>query len=279
MGHVMRYLKLLLLALLVLFSFRSWALVAPAQVQLESKAWGDASPDDVQTVLQSTIEVMSPYMAGRNFGSILVRNDQTGPISVYDKGPNGEYIVMLNVQGRYWAQLTYQFSHEMCHLMSNYDLAPNNVSRQQWFEEALCEAFSLFTLEKMAQHWQDNPPYPQWQDYAPKFLEYEQDNLKQKHRKLPKGMKLPTWYQEYQKTLSADPYAQGRDLNELVANQLLPMFAAKPAAWSSINYLNLGDDNGDKSLYNYLTAWQDNAPAEWQQLIVEIKKILMNVDI
>lgn len=275
----MRYLKFLLLALLTVFPLYTWALAPPAQLQLDSQEWGDASPADVKTVLQSVVEVISPYMAGRNFGNIIVRNGQTGPISVYEKGPNGEYIVMLNVHGRYWAQLSYQFSHEICHLMSNYDLAPNNVSRQQWFEEALCETFSLFTLEKMAQHWQDNPPYPQWQEYAGKFREYGQDNLRQLHRKLPKGMKLPTWYQQYRQTLSDDPYAQERDLNELVANQLLPLFTAKPEGWQSINYLNLGDDAGDKSLYRYLTNWQDSAPTEWQPLILAIKKMLLNVDI
>lgn len=272
----MRYLKILLLIMLACFPATLPAFVAPAQVQLESKEWGDADPDDVRTVLQSVIEVISLYTAGRQFGNIIVRNDDTGPISTYEKGPNDEYIVMLNVHGRYWAQLTYQFSHEMCHLMSNYDLAPRNISRQQWFEESLCEAFSLFVLEEMAQRWQDNPPYPQWQEYAPKFLEYEQDNLKQAHRKLPKGMKLPKWYQQYQQALSADPYAQGRDLNELVANQLLPIFDEKPATWISINYLNLGEDTDDKSLNKYLTDWQTNAPAEWSPTIREIKQKLIN---
>lgn len=271
----MRYLKTLLLVLLLLTPVRLLAFVAPAQVQVESKEWGNANPDDVQTVLQSVIEVISPYMAGRKFGEVIVRNDKTGPISLYEKGATGEYIILLNVNGRYWAQLAYQFSHEMCHLMSNYDLAPHNVSRQQWFEESLCEAFSLFALEKMAKHWETNPPYPQWQEYAPKFIEYQQDNFKQAHRKLPKGMKLPTWYREYQKTLSADPYAQGRDLNELVANQLLPIFAEKPETWMTINYLNLGDDSADKSLNKYLTDWQENVPSEWSPTIKEIRKILI----
>lgn len=272
----MRYLKLLLLALLCFTPFYAAAFAPPARIQLESQDWGEAKPDDIQTVLESVIEVISPYTAGRQFGNILIHNDKTGPISTYEKGPNGEYIIMLNVHGRYWAQLTYQFSHEMCHLMSNYDLAPNNISHQQWFEESLCEAFSLFALEKMAQHWEDNPPYPQWQEYAPKFIEYEQDNLKQAHRKLPKGMKLPRWYQEYQKTLNADPYAQGRNLNELVANQLLPIFDKQPDTWSSINYLNLGEDTDDKSLDKYLTDWEQYAPTQWTPTVQEIKQKLLN---
>lgn len=271
----MRYLKILLLTCLFLFPLYAGAFAPPAKIQLESKDWGDANPDDIKTVLDSVVEAISPYMEGRQFGNILVRNGTTGPISIYDRGPNGEYIIMLNVHGRYWAQLTYQFSHEMCHLMSNYDLAPRNISHQQWFEESLCEAFSLFTLEKMTEHWHDNPPYPQWKEYARKFLEYEQDNLKQEHRRLPKGMKLPTWYLEYQKALSADPYAQGRSLNELVANQLLPIFDANPETWGSINYLNLGDDTDDKSLDKYLTDWQKSVPPKWLRTVKEVKQKLL----
>jgi hypothetical protein len=272
----MRYLKTLLLLLLTLLPLHLQAFVAPAQVEVESKVWGDANPDDVQSVLQSVIEVISPYMASRHFGKIIVRNDKTGPISLYEKGATGEYIVLLNVNGRYWAQLAYQFSHEMCHLMSNYDLSPNNVSRQQWFEESLCEAFSLFALEKMAKQWETNPPYPQWQEYAPKFTEYEQDMFQQTHRRLPKGMKLPQWYQQYATTMSADPVAQGRDLNELIANQLLPLFDEKPQTWSAINYLNLGDDSQDKTLDKHLSDWEQNAPAEWTPTIQNIRQILTN---
>jgi hypothetical protein len=272
----MRYLKTLLLLLLTLFPLHLSAFVAPATVEVEGQEWGDASTKDVQTVLQSVIDVISPYMAGRSFGKIIVRNDPTGPVSLYEKGADDEYIILLNVKGRYWAQMAYQFSHEMCHLMSNYDLAPRNVSGQQWFEESLCEAFSLFALQEMAKHWETDAPYPQWQEYAPEFTAYEQDVFKQTHRRLPKSMKLPKWYQAYAKTLSADPYAQGRDLNELVANQLLPIFAENPQTWVTINYLNLGEDGKDKSLDKHLSDWQENVPPNWADTIKDIKQILIN---
>ncbi|MBU0654323.1 MAG: hypothetical protein KJ914_04220 [Gammaproteobacteria bacterium] len=271
----MRYLKKCLLVLLVCLPVSVSAFVAPAQVNVASKEWGDANPDDVQTVLQSVIDTLSPYMLNREFGAITIRDDPQGPVSLYEKGKNGEYVILLNVKGRYWAQLVYQFSHEMCHLMSNYDLAPNNISRQQWFEEALCEAFSLFALDRMAEQWAAYPPYPQWQDYAPEFLKYKQDNLKQAHRRLPRGMKLPAWYEEYRKTLSNDPYAQGRDLNELVANQLLPVFSARPESWIAINYLNLGEDSKGVPLQQYLEDWENSTPPGLRTPVREIREMLL----
>lgn len=271
----MRYLNTLLLILLFCLPSVTPAFVFPANVRVESRQWGDANPDDVQTVLQSVVETLSPYMANRRFGDITIRNDAKGPISLYEKGIHGEYVVLLHVNGSYWAQLVYQFSHEMCHLMSNYDLAPNNVSRQQWFEESLCEAFSLFALDRMANRWSDDPPYPQWREYAPEFADYAQSNLQQAHRRLPKGMKLPAWYEKYRKMLSDNPYAQGRDLNELVANQLLPIFNQHPDFWQAINYLNLGDNREDKSLEKYLNDWEQNAPSELRLPIRKIREILL----
>lgn len=270
----MRHLRALLLVLLTCLPLQALPFTAPAYVQVESE-WGEAKPDDVKAVLNSVIDVISPYTAGRTFGNVIVKNDSSGPVSLYEKGDNDEYIIMLNVNGRYWAQLAYQFSHEMCHVLSNYDLAPHNITRQQWFEEALCEAFSLFALEKMAQYWETNPPYPHWQEYAPKFREYQQGLIQQTHRQLPQSMKLPKWYQAYAKTLSADPYAQGRDLNELVANQLLPIFVQKPEAWITLNYLNLGDDSGDKTLESYLSDWENNVPPAWQPTVQTIHNMLI----
>lgn len=252
------------------------AYLAPAQVTVESTQWGEASPEDVRAVLQSVIEAVSPYLASRQFGNILIRNGSAGPVSLYEKSSKGEYIIELDVQGRHWAQLAYQFSHELCHLMSNYDLAPNNVSHQQWFEEALCEAFSLSALDRMANQWAKQPPYPQWQDFAPKFTAYKQKMLKEAHRQLPKGTSFKYWYRQHQTQLSNNPYAKQRELNELVSLSLLPLFDAIPANWVAINYLNLGDDSKDKSLQKYLSDWQTNAPLELRPVVKKVQQLFFS---
>ncbi len=81
----MRYLKTLLLVLLLFLSTYAQAFVAPATVEVESQEWGDADPKDVRAVLQSVIEVISPYMAKRNFGNILVGMTNAS-VSLYEKG-------------------------------------------------------------------------------------------------------------------------------------------------------------------------------------------------
>lgn len=270
-----RFIRLLLLWLGFSLPISVYAFVAPAKVVLDSTDWGEASQENVQAVLNSVLEVITPYMTNRRFGTLLIRNSNDGPVTLYTKGPNGEFIILLNVKGRHWAQLSYQFSHEMCHLLSNYDLAPRNISHQQWFEESLCEAFSLATLDRMATQWAKNPPYANWVDFAPKFIEYKVDQLNQAHRQLPKNQSFQQWYKLNQVSLERDPYTDSRHLNELIAVQLLPLFESQPLNWLAMNYLNLGDDSKEKSLAKYLLDWQKNAPPDLRAIVKKVRQLFL----
>ncbi len=248
----------------------------PTKIVLDNKDWEGAKPEDVQAVLDSTLSAITPYMNIHPLGNILVRHTQkANPDSLYEKGPHGEYIIELSSGGNHWAQYVYQFSHEMCHLISNYDLAPNNSSRQQWVDESLCDAFGLFTLQQMEAQWETKPPYPNWKDYAHNFSQYADDELKQPYRKLPDGMKFGAWFANHQQQLSDDPYAEQRHLSEVVSTQLLPIFAAKPESWTALNFLNLGDDSRDKSLLMFLADWQTNTPPEIQETLGQVQQLLM----
>ena len=272
MFNTLRRLSVLAIVLIGLL-FPTWtvALTPPFQVQVDT-AWQAAEVKDVQAVLDSTVLAIAPYIGSRRLEPVLVKNDEKGPISLYERAASGEYVVLLDVNGRYWSQLAYQFSHETCHLLSNYDLAPNNVSKQQWFEESLCEAFSLFSLGKLADQWKVNPPYENWKDYAPELRKYVADMLKEKQRSLAPN--LANWYQQHQVTLEADPYAKDRSLNEKMASHLLKIFTEQPETWAAINYINLGDDSKDKSLTKYLKDWYNNTPDNLRDPIKKIQQQL-----
>nr|CAA6830368.1 MAG: Unknown protein [uncultured Thiotrichaceae bacterium] len=247
------------------------ALTPSFTVSVESK-WGKANPKDVKAVLDSVGTVVAPYIGGRTLDNIIVRNAPKGPISLYQRGENGEYIVLLDVKGRYWSQLAYQYSHEICHLLSNYDLAPNNITQQQWFEESLCEAFSLFTLKQMAIHWEESPPYPNWKSYAPELRGYADRIQREQHRQITSP--ISAWYKQQQKVLEENPYAQDRKLNEKMATALLEIFEANPENWAAMNYLNLGEDTGVHNMQKYMSDWYRNAPDAHQKIVVKIQQLL-----
>ena len=261
-----------ILIFLLLF-LPAWASAfAPLSTLKVESEWGNANPVDVKAVLDSTSQIISASVGNRSLGTVIVRNDSKGPISLYERGPNNEYIVMLDVKGRYWAQLAYQFSHEVCHLLTNYDLAPNNITRQQWFEESMCEAFSLFVLKKMAKQWEVEAPYPNWKSYAPELARYADEMLEQKHRSHATDLKQ--WYQKHKQTLEGDPYAQERRLNEKFATHLLQLMDSHPGQWGALNYLNLGDNTEDRSFDRYLSDWHLHAPAQYKSTVAKIQQMV-----
>lgn len=263
--------KILLTALLLCLPIPLSALSPTLNFTVKSD-WEDANIKDVRAVLESASSVISAYTGSRTLDNIIVRNDERGPISLYKRGPDNEYIVFLDVKGRYWAQMAYQFSHEACHLLSNYDLSPNNVTRQQWFEESICEAFSLFTLKRMAEQWEENPPYPNWQAYSVELQEYADNMLRQKHRSFAPN--FTEWYESQRETLEANPYAQERRLNEKVASHLLKIFNDEPNQWAVLNYLNLGEDTDDKSFKKYLDDWYKYTPKQFQKTVANIQQLV-----
>ncbi|PID50592.1 MAG: hypothetical protein CR991_00585 [Proteobacteria bacterium] len=261
--------SLLLILLFIPLTVSAFTPVATIQVDEE---WQGASPEDVKAVLDSTLLAVSPYIGSRKLGAVIVKNDEEGPISLYTKGDQGEYIVKLNVTGRYWAQMTYQFSHELCHLLSNYDLAPANITHQQWFEESLCEAFSLFALERMAELWETHAPYASWQKYAPEFQKYA-DNMKQeKHRSF--APRLSEWYHQQRSLLESNPYAKDRQLNEKMASHLLAIFEKEPRYWASINYINLGENSEAMNLEKYMADWYQYTPPDMKKPVAQIEEML-----
>lgn len=269
--------RLLTLSLLLagLLSHTSGSAFAPsANIQVEGR-WGKAKTKDVQAVINSVQTAITPYIGARALGDVIVRNDPQGPISLYKKGENGEYVVLLDIKGRYWAQIAYQYSHEVCHLLSNYDLSPNNATRQQWFEESVCEAFSLFALERMAELWKDNPPYRNWKNYAPAFQNYVDNLRKEKHRSGFTENAMQAWFLKNKDTLQSDPIAQERRLNEEVATHLYAIFSEDPRYWEALNYINLGDDHQDKTLKRYLDDWQYHAPSRLHAPIEAVRNLLL----
>ncbi len=270
----MRLLQLIYFLILSFIAFNTAAFTSPVNISVES-TWGGAVLADVQAVTDSVVTSVMPYVNFARMEPLIVRNEDAGPIVYYKKGAQAQTIIALDVKGPYWSQIAYQFSHELCHILSNYDLAPDNISKQMWVDETLCEAFSLFTLKQMADQWKTNPPYTNWQDYVPKLLEYRENMVNAPERQLPAGMTYAQWYAQHKDELSANPTAQERKLNHIMAIKVLALFEADPNNWQALRYLNLGDDRSDKSLNKFLSDWEHNTPEQWRAPITQLKAELL----
>lgn len=247
----------------------AWAQGA-ASIRVEPGDWGAASREDIGAVLASVAEVLLPDFPQYASVRINVAPGRNGPRVLEKKAADGAYQVELDVRDTRWDQFSYQFSHELCHIVSNFERREIAARPHQWLEESLCEVVSIVALERLASRWQDAPPHAGWQSYAPAFARYAQRLLEAEHRALAPGASLSVWYRRNERALAANPYVRTR--NELAATTLLDVFEA-PGALQAIGYLNL-DAPRQGDLPAYLGAWHDCCPESHRRVVERLIALL-----
>lgn len=234
----------------------------PLDVRVMEGDWGKAVQEDVRRVLMSAAGALWTHFPDRKLSPILVE-PKGGPIVLFRRGPNGEYYVKLNTGDYFWAQYSYQFAHEFCHIVSNHDDDPTG---QKWFEETLCEVASLYVLRRMGETWKVDPPYENWRSFAPALTEYAAERMKQ--HALPDGQSLATWYREHAEALGRT--STNRTLNSIAATALLPLFEKSPDHWLAVQWLNAGKPSEPQSFAAFLGDWHRHVPAEHRSFVKRI---------
>jgi hypothetical protein len=117
----------------------------------------------------------------------------------------------------------------------------------------------------MAVEWKTNPPYSNWKGYSASLESYASDRAKKYDgRKDSVALFYRTNKAELEKT------GTNRELNTYIAVKLLPLFEAKPAAWQSLRYLNLGPAEENLSFKAYLTGWHGRVPEQHKPFVRQI---------
>ena len=220
------------------------------EIEVAQGDWGDNRLEDIQVLLQNVASHFATSFREIPDWHIVVTptdTEECNPITLYRPGAQGPFSILLPARGRRWAQFSYQFAHELCHVASDFERLRRNPNN--WFHEALCELASIFTLRRMAQSWRESPPFPNWSDYAPSLAEYAQNCLAEPAMQLPSGLSLASWLEREEASLRADEYQ--RDKNAVVAYALLPLFENTPSGWNTIRILPESNDTLDV----YLHAW------------------------
>lgn len=235
---------------------------APAELTITvlPDDWG-ASTADVAAVCRSAATELTRSIPDRATDPITVSRDvKQGPMVIYGRGVDGERRVLLNSGDRLWAQIAFQFAHEVCHIQCNYrDKEKSNL----WFEESLCETASLFALRRMAETWKTKPPYGNWKSYAPALQDYADKRIAQVNAL--ENTTLAEWYRRNESALRNSGI--DRDKNNVVAVALLPLLEKNPRHWRAVRFLNLGDPQATLSFPQFLREWHDRVPAEHREFV------------
>lgn len=221
--------------------------------------WGGSHTSDIGAVARSVVQCFNGAIVERPIEAIQVeptlKNDDS-PLTAYERTTSGHVRILLNARGNLWARLAFQFAHELCHVMANF--RPPNDHPSKWIEECLCEASSLYALCTMSCSWQTFPPYPNWQSYSIKLLEYMDDRCKKPEHQLPIGSKFSEWLASKLPLLQRD--AGRRADNTIVAQRILPIFEQNSTAWNAVRYLNLWDASQDLSIEQFCVHWRTACP-------------------
>ena len=198
--------------------------------------WGSAHPSNIEALLTNVACHLTRVFREPPAGRIVVRatprtNDD--PITLFRSSLEEPFTILLPARGRRWSQFAYQFSHELCHVLSDYERLRD--SRNKWFHEAICELASIFTIRRMAEAWPTRPPYPNWAGYAQSLASYADSCLAKDERQVPTGMTLSTWLLSEEEGLREDCHQ--RDKNAVVAYSFLPIFESEPTVWNAIRRL------------------------------------------
>lgn len=218
---------------------------------VENGNWGGVSLSAIHGVVESAYAVLVEAFEKEPEDIIrLIPWNQEYPLVVYDRRP---YQMYLCARDTYWSQYVYQFSHELCHILTNFDRAGQH--RHKWFEESLCELSSLFVLHRLAETWAESPPAGVFKaaDFAPNHREYA-EHIEAKYSTSSSG-DISGWLSENIRTLETS--SAERELNAVVAIALLDRFRENPSLWRECGWLNHWDPEEDETFPDYLDSWSD----------------------
>ena len=213
---------------------------------VENGNWGATSLRAIRGVLTSAAHVLLAGFGSVPDAAVHVAPWRRNPRVFHDRRP---YQVRLSARDTYWCQYVYQFAHELCHVMINFDR--HRAHKHRWFNEALCELASLFVLHRLTPAWAEHPPggVAQAAAFAPNFAAYAVGVAE----RYPRPGELPRWLAEHLPALEADPY--GRERNGVVAVSLLQPFLDDPSLWRDCSRLNCWDPYATATFRDYVDAW------------------------
>ncbi|MBQ96756.1 MAG: hypothetical protein CMP30_02015 [Roseibacillus sp.] len=229
----------------------------------------NASRADIEAVCRSAGNQLMQQMEGVPEFTVEVSRGQHGPIALFQRGKEGQYLVRLATEKTFWAQYAYQFAHEICHVLCGYD---NDYRGNLWFEETLCETASLYCLQSMSREWRTNPPYGNWRSYSPALFDYA-DNIRKGRKDYLEILHigLPAYYQKHAAHLSGNP--TDRKKNGAMALAILTLLERNPGHWDAIRWLNSSPSPQGETFLHYLTKWHRAVPPQHTKFVATIASL------
>ena len=246
----------------------------PIDIRVQSEGFG-ASAAEINAVLQSAARELWRYCPNLRLPGIDVYRRGDHPQTDLKRTAEGRISIGLTARDNHWSQYAFQFAHEYCHALINYnnnseELVPHAQEPNLWLEESLCETASLFTLRALSRSWLVRPPYPVWREYAPWFSVYADKRLAVPEHHPPPGTPFIAWFGANEAGLHRD--GMNRDRNTVVATQLLPVFEKEPRGWGALAFFRRAA-HPNQSLSRHFADWRSSCPPELRQFVAKLAAV------
>ena len=238
------------------------------QLKVADKVWGDASAQEVNLLLTYVSNVFLRLTKRQKFDAVV--DHSTYPFPFTSWPPSSDHVskIHLQVNGRFWCQFTYQYSHEMCHALAMTTNGDPSKSANEWFEESLADAASILVMKATAKRWAVTPPFYGQESYATSVAEYAQAEEDQLTVDTTTRSKFQSWFAKNRAQMISHPTDRERD--HVVASVLWRILKAKPSYWPAISYLNSAKVGNDATFSAYLSGWRDSCPQAYKGFVDEI---------
>lgn len=168
-----------------------------------------------------------------------------------------ERLIYVTAVDIYWAQIIFQYSHELCHL-----LIEEPIPEQfKWFEESLCDLASIYFLHESEENWPSF--FPDQPDYQEKIRKYIFN--------LSPGEKFPLkelFDNQSEHSTYMKMHRYDRDKNRYIAHSLFTIFKGSPQLWKSVPLLCSASNA--KSFKDFLHQWRNSSKDENIDQIIQL---------
>ena len=183
-------------------------------------------------------------------------------------GDHDEYRIGLHVTDKYWDHFSYQFGHEFCHILHNFE-DTSGYDPNHWFQEALCELANLWVIRRMSKTWAYRAPYDNWVDYRHNLAHYA-NNWMMSRPEVQYSKSGAAWLSENENRLrdnfTGHDYARVAQLSY----KFLSIFDDNPEAWNAIRQL----PTSHAKMSTFMRIWYNDVKTEDKKFVKDMAKIM-----
>lgn len=229
-----------------------------------SKSWGNIETAEIESLCTNVVAHFQQYLRDeyKINEPISVYYNSRGPFIMYRD--SGLHSIAISAKAENIPQFIYQFSHEVCHVLQDYEIiSPGNPNL--WFQESICMMASIWVLKEMYETWEQNMPI-KWRKQRPGILDYV-DRIMSR----PGSQYYNTpekWIVDNEDALRADfinPFTHHILVSQLSYN-FLDNFEDNPQGWNAV--AQIPSITGDMEVY--MRDWYNTIDTEDKQFVQDL---------